>query len=214
MPSQVDICNAALIKVGQDIPIVAITENTKAGRAFNRVWARIVDLVLSERTWPWATKIQALALSSEDAPPGWTYRYVLPADCLTVLAVCDAYGARPLFSYVCNPDPCLPVPAPMFPFDIMAGDTTTCIVTDLEAAYLIFVSRIADTGRYPAPFVECLSGRLAMEVAPPLAGELGLRMAGALQQGYEYSLMKAGAHAFNQGRDYEATTPAIVARGG
>lgn len=214
--SQVDICNAALVKIGQDIPISAITEQTKAARVFNRVWTRCLEMVLSERTWPFAVKAVALALVDEAPPPGWSLRYARPADCISAKMVCDEGGVRTGITITCTPQSDTGFMAPLVspvPFDTIYGEQGTSIVTDLDDAYLIYVSRVTDTSRFPPPFVEALTSRLAMEAAPSLAGELGLRLAGSLQQGYEFSLAKAGAHGMNEYRDEDYTTPAVASRG-
>lgn len=221
MSSQVDICNAALIKIGQDAPIAALAEGTKAGRAFNRVWDRVLDLVLTAHPWPFALDAQALAPSPDPLFPGWAYRYVVPATCMTALAVCGAAGVRAgvsAYSRGWDTDPAYPV-MPGFDgradYEMVYGTQGTDLVTDQAEAYLIFASRATDVERFPPLFAEALACRLAAEVAPPLAGELGIRLRQTLLQDYAMALSMAITHGFNQSRDQlQPMTPSRAARGG
>jgi hypothetical protein len=217
--SQVDLCNAALIKIAQDIPIAAMSESSKAARAFTRVYGSALDLVLTEHPWPFTLKAVALSPSPDAAFPGWAYRYDEPSDCLTKLAVCSSDGVRAglaaasLWSY--DGGQALPLGDGRVDFETVWGSQATNIVTDLSGAYLIYSMRVVDIGRFPPLFCEALSCQLAVAVAPALAGELGVRLAQKLQQDYEVARAKAIAHGFNESRDrQQATTPSVAARGG
>lgn len=212
--SKVDLCNAALIKIGQDIPIAAMAESTKAARAFARCFDRVLDLVLARHPWPFTITAVALAPSPDAAFPGWTYRYDVPSDCLTALAVCGADGVRATVSSLSRCG-ALPRIDGRVDFDTVTGSQATNIITDQPEAYLVYSARITDVGRFPSLFCEALVCRLGMEVAPALAGELGVRMAQTLMQNYEMARAEAIAHAFNEARDQlQADTPSIAARGG
>ncbi len=217
--SQVDICNAALIKIGQDIPIAAMSESSKAARAFTRVWDRILELVLSEYPWPFTVKTQALALVSEDAPAGWAYRYAYPSDCVTLLAVTDGdSAAAALTGSPWNPDwlNAFMLQRNMrYAFQTAYGEQSQSIVSDLESAFAIYASRVTEVGRFSPKFAEALICRLAWEVAPALAGEVGLRMATqALPNAYIFALSAAKAAASNESLEtIEVVAPSIAARG-
>ena len=215
MASQVDICNAALVKLAQDIPIAAMSETSKAARAFNRCWDSVRDQVLAEHPWPWSVKAVALALDTEDPTPGWEYRYTYPDDCLTALGVCSEAGVRAGISRLTRRDEWAMQVDGRVSFDVVYGEQSTGIVADQEDAYLIYASRVTETPRYPPLFVDALACRLALEVAPALAGELGLRMGQKLREDYEISRSKAIAHGFNESRELiDVTTPSRAARGG
>ncbi len=204
MASQVDLCNAALVKLAQDIPIAAMSEQSKAARAFTRVWDRTRDLVLAEHPWPFSVRAIALALDAEAAYPGWAYRYAYPADCLQALAVCDEGGVREALSQ-----------SNRQAFEVVHGTQQTCIATDLALAYLVYSAQITDVSRFPPLVAETLACRLAMEVAPALAGEFGKRLALSLREDYEIARSKAIAHGFNESREVvQAPTPSLAARGG
>lgn len=218
MASQVDICNAALVKIGQDVPIVSLSENTKAGRTFSRVWSRALDHVLAEHPWPFSITAEAMQLSTEAEFPGWAYRYEEPANCLTKLAVCSENGVRATVSAALDwtyaDSRRLPYGDGRAPFETVYGAQATCIVTDLDEAFLVYAARVSDTDRFPPKVVEALACRLAIEVAPALAGELGLRLGQALEQRYAVALNSAIVHALNEAHpDPMPVAGSVAARG-
>lgn len=215
--SRTDIANAALIKLAQDIPIAALTERTKAGILLNRLFDPMLDLVLSAHAWPFALKSVALAELAEAPLPGWGYRYSYPSDCVNAIALTDEGGIRGTVSTVvatwCE-DNAHTFRDGRLAYEVVYGDQDTSIVADLEDAYLIYVSRVDNASRYPAPFQEALACRLALEAAPPLKGELGLREAPRLRENYLMAVAEAKAHGFNESRDpVQPMTPSVAARG-
>lgn len=218
MASRTDIANLALFKLAQDIPIASLTERTKAGIALNRVFDPMLDLVLSMHAWPFALKSVALAELVEDPLPGWAYRYSYPSDCVNALALTDEGGIRGTTSAIAT-QWCEERAAQWRDgrnaFEVVYGDQDTSIVADLEDAYLIYISRVTNASRYPAPFVEALACRIAMEVDGVIRGaEVALRAAGEMRNNYLMALAEAKAHGFNESRDgIDYTTPSVAARG-
>lgn len=218
MASKVDIINLALGKLAQDVGIAAVSDATKQARAFNRIWDPMRDLVLAERNWPWAVKSLALSLATEAPQPGWEYRYTYPNDCITAIAVTDEAGLRSArrLSRFCDEDYVRSMHASgAYDWETSYGTQDASINTDVEAAYLVYIVRVEDTGRYPAHFVDALAWRLAIEAAPQIIGEVGLNARDRMTQSYEDALSRAAAHAYNEGRSEQGyTTPAIAAREG
>lgn len=218
MASRTDIANAALFKLAQDIPIAALTERSKAGIALNRVFDPMLDLVLSAHAWPFALKYVALAEQTEDPMPGWQYRYTYPSDCVNALALCDEGGIRGTMSAVASTwcdETAARFRDGRLAFDVGYGDQDTSIFADLEDAYLIYVSRVTNASRYPAPFAEALACRIAMEVDGAIRGaEIALRAANEMRSNYLMALAEAKAHGFNESREtVEPLTPSVAARG-
>lgn len=215
--SKVDLANATLVDLAQDIPIAAFSDATKHARLFNRSFDRIRDLLLAEHAWPFAVTSVALALQAQDPLPGWTYRYAYPSDCLNALAVTDENGIRAgmaMASSGSDSQPWMVWRNGQQAFQIVHGTQDTSIVTDLERAYLIYVSRVEDVGRYPPKFAEALVKRMAWQLAPAVMGELGFKAQDRLRQNYEIARAEAIAHAYNEAREtIEFTTPSLAARG-
>lgn len=218
MASKVDIINLALGKLAQDVGIAAVSDATKAARVFNRLWDPMRDLVLAERNWPWAMKSMALAVASEAAQPGWAYRYTYPNDCITAIAVTDEAGLRMTrrLARFCDEDYLQSIHSVgAYDWETSYGTQDASINTDVEAAYLVYVLRVEDTGRYPAHFVDALAWRLAIEAGPQIIGEVGLNARDRMMDNYTDALSRAAAHGYNEGRSEQGyITPAIAAREG
>ena len=200
MTSKVDICNLALAKLSQDITIASMSERSKEARTFSRLWDPMRDLVLADREWPFAVKAVRLALDPEDPLPGWTYRYSRPNDCITALAVTDDRGMRNgrVLSQWCDP---LFRGRHSIPYQQVHGSQGTGFVCDAPEAFLIYVSRVDDPGRFPAHFVDALACKLAEEAAPAIIGDRGFASKEGLKRLYLLALTVAAAHDFNESED-------------
>lgn len=207
--SKIDICNAALIKLGQDIRIVTFGEQTKAGRLFAVIWDRVLAHVLADCAWPFATKAVSLALLNESAL-GWEYAYSYPEDCLNAITVCTEDGVRSAARCARAGN----VYPNAYEFEVMRGEQGAMIATDLADAKLVYSSSMDDTSRFPPLFVEALACRLAIEAASSLASEIGLRLGPQLEQKYLAAKFSASAHDMNEGNDQrDAFSPTLASRG-
>jgi len=85
MASDLDICNAALTKVGAN-QITSRTENSAGAKAVNAVYDRKRKALL--RKHPWSFAIKRASLAQDANPPLFnrTYQYQLPSDWLRLLA--------------------------------------------------------------------------------------------------------------------------------
>lgn len=178
MANQLDIFNLALFKLGQAVGTVPnINDESKAADVLKSLWEPMRDIVLSDRVWPWSLRLQALAVvDDEDPQPGWGYRYALPNDCLTAVALTDENGMRQIrsMSVFANAAMMRNYGRWLYDWELAYGLTGTVINTDTVNALLAYVVRVEDAGRYPAHFVNALALRLAAEAAPPLIGDVGL----------------------------------------
>lgn len=209
MPSKMDVWNSALAKLGQDVRVSSPNELTKHAKALNVAWDRVLDYVLADGLWPFAVTHAALALVAEPAA-GWAYRYDAPNDCITALAVSDVGGIRQYRDIVLSKGV---VNGPMF--ESQYGEQGRTIITDVEGAHLLYVKRVEDTGRFPPLFVEALACRLALDIAPVVAGEIGIRLAGALEEKYAVTRDRAVVHDFNEsGERTDFASPTLASRGG
>lgn len=213
MASQVDICNLALGKLAQDKAIASLSEQSKEARLFGRVWDIKRDEVLADAMWPFALTFVALAQASDAPLLGWAYRYARPADCLTLVAVTDEDGMRlgRRLGDWCDPAGWLRQ-SHAYDYEVTYGEQSSCVCTDIESAYAVYITRIEDTGRYPPKFVEALACKLAEEIAPALIGDAGMNKKGDLKQLYMMALSNASAHDFNESAASPSVTPAILAR--
>lgn len=219
MPSQTDIINLALFKLGQDQTITSINESSKAARIFNRLWEPTRDIVLADGVWPWAMKAEQLAQSVTTDTGGWGYRYARPNDCITAWAITDVGGLRAARGFggmacFCGDMSESPLRGFIGDFEQVYGAVETEILTDTAEAYLVYTVRVEDTGRYPAHFVDALASRLAADAAGAMIGDVGLNAKPRLMQEYQLARSIAATHDYNEGQQsVRYTTPSMAARG-
>ena len=89
MSTDVDICNLALLDLGQP-SISSIGDDTKAGRAFSVAYEPTLQELLRDHPWNFARKRIVLAPDSAAPAFGWDNRFKLPSKCVRVLEVNDA----------------------------------------------------------------------------------------------------------------------------
>ncbi|HAA91643.1 MAG TPA: hypothetical protein DCS82_01035 [Rhodospirillaceae bacterium] len=91
MASEVEICNAALSKIGisGNNRITSLSQNTKNAKACDERYATLRDLLLEQHTWNFATKRLQLAASSTAPSYEFEYSFPLPPDWIRTIEVHD-----------------------------------------------------------------------------------------------------------------------------
>jgi len=164
MASEVQICNVALSRLGED-PIISLTEDSKAGRACNLVFTDIRDSLLRAHPWNFAVARASLAQLTTTPVYGFNYEYQLPTDCLKVLKT-DPEGD-----------------------DIDFKIEGRKLLTDEATINILYISRVTDPVQYDPIFMEVFSAKLAAELAVSLTDSITL--ADFLHQKYEKVLSEA-----------------------
>ena len=191
MADTVEIYNLALLHLGAK-PCTAIDDGSAGANAITRAWATAVKAILSAANWDFALK-QAELVQGSTPLFGYDYSYTLPSDFLKALKLSG------------NADG--------FQWEIKDG--VLCI--DLDSAdgdgyevELEYVAYITDVTLFPAFFVEALSYKLAIMVAPALLGQSdGLNAKRALEEFYQLALQNAAfVTAQNQNVNVPGTTAA------
>jgi len=138
MPSDVQICSSAAVLLG-DNSFSSFDESNTSRRA-NILWAQTRDMVL--RSHPWNCAIKRIALAPNAAAPvyGWTYAFLLPADCLRVLDADDAEHK-------------------------VEGRN---ILADTNPLYVRYVYRNDDVASYDVLLIAALTAAMAAELAYPI----------------------------------------------
>lgn len=192
MSTEVEICNRALSRIGIDQYIEALDDPKSDAVNCNLHYHPCRREVLQDYDWPFARKMQTLALVS-DTVPGWAYAYRYPTDCLTVLKVA------------------LQETDDSVPYIIMGDedDNSRLIVTDLQLACCVYTYDVKDVNQMPEAFRSALSWRLAAELA--LAMRADAQRASFAQDQYLAAVSRAGAHAFNESPGPARAKPATVA---
>lgn len=162
MPSQIELYNLALLRVGQGKTLESLTEDSQAADVLNLVYPLAVDIVLAEGPWPFAQRRAAL-VPLGPGPAGWARQYALPADCLVPGELWA--GTRPT-----RPDEAIP-------YEVVAlqdedGEPLgSALNADRDGATLLYTARVRNPELYPPLFADALAWKLASMAAAPLTGD-------------------------------------------
>lgn len=192
--SLVGLCNLSLSLLGAQA-IAALDEASPEARACALHLTPCLEAVLRDHPWNFATRRVVLAPVAGLTPPGWTYAYALPPDCLLARELVVPAGAAPArFS---------------LEYDPQAGRV---LLTDLGGAALVYTTRTEDVAGFDPLFVQALGWRLAAHLAMPLTRDRALmQMAQTL---YLNTLSQAQRADANEGVPETPRDPSwIAARG-
>lgn len=134
MSTETGIANSALIKLGAS-RIASIDDDTPTARIMKEQYPKIRDAVL--RSHPWNFAIKRVQLAEVAVPPAFGFErgFQIPNDCLRVLEIdsqSDEWQKE--------------------------GDQ---IVSDANAIYIKYISKITESGKFDSCFSEALAAMLA-----------------------------------------------------
>ena len=145
MASEVQICNLALTKIGED-QISSLTDNSKAARLCNLHYEPLRDAVLRGHLWNFAIKRVILALSTNTPAFDYAYQHALPVDYLRAFDVNLISAAE---------------------WKIENG----FLLSDSDEVTLKYIARITDPDLFDVLFRDCLAARIAAELAQPITDD-------------------------------------------
>lgn len=151
--TRLSLYNGALLECGER-SIASLEENGETRRLLDRAWeANLVDSVLMDGQWKFATRTVELVASTDVTPPfGYLKAYDKPADHIRTVGLCsDPYMNCPLLAYAQEQD---------------------YFFTDAEPIYMSYVSNDAqyggDLSRWPTDFVQYVHVYLASRIIKKL----------------------------------------------
>lgn len=150
MASKTEVCNRALIKLGQFRVSNVDTDPTSSARVLSEIYLSVLYGAL--QTFPWNFSIKRTDLSASTEAVSWGVsktKYPLPADCLQLLEI---YG---------DPD-----------YSVENGNI---ICDETGVIYVKYISKIEDAGEFPPIFVEFFSSLLAIESCERITGDKNLK---------------------------------------
>jgi hypothetical protein len=163
VPSQVDVANLALVKLG-DQQITTFEDDSAHARVVKLLYPRVIDAVLRDHKWRFAVRQATLAELA--GAPIWRYahRFQLPTDpyCLRIIRVSTE----------------APELGDAERWEIQGRE----ILTNAESVNIEYIARIADPLQWDVQFLDAVVERLASELAMPITNTPTLR--GQLLQGY------------------------------
>lgn len=151
MATEVDICNAALLKLGQgtgNLIVASLAEDSRNAKLCNALYAKKRDELLRSHVWNFA--IARVALSRNLTAPAFAFAhaYDLPADWIRTVTVHNNEDGIGTIAYR------------------LEGQQ---ILTDVEEVYLKYVKRVTDPDAMTPDFREALATLLAWDLALPVA---------------------------------------------
>lgn len=189
MASEVDICNIALARLGDDATVSSIDppEGSPQAEHCARFYTVARDSLLEMHPWRFATRrapLAALAVNSY----GWAFAYAAPTGAIRLLGVLPPTGADALKADATQP----------YETESTA-DGASIILTNQQGASVRFIARVTDTTTFSPLFVDALAWLLASYLAGPvIKGDAGVAMARACAQSFAVALANARVSDANQ----------------
>jgi len=151
MTSPVDICNLALTSLGQ--PTVTAIDPPDTNSKSARLCAQLYPLMRDEmiRKHPWRRLKRRAQLAASVVAPLWGYttKYPLPADCITLIEI-----------YVGDD--------PLREWDV-EGDFILC--NETAALNIRYIATSTDPNEWDPLLINAIAYRLAVDLAEPLTGD-------------------------------------------
>jgi len=205
MTSQVEIANLALANLGNARGIDSFNEESAEAAVVSRFFNLSLERTLAEFPWPFATKSQTLALTT-DSHPEWDYVYAYPNDCLSAQYIAteglaNLHGSwRELEMEWENRTPVHPARLRVrFQVALSPSGNGRVILTNEDDAILIYTAQVTDPTIYPPNFTEALVHRLAYDVCMPITADAQLKQ--AILEQYRLVVGAAKATAFNESEE-------------
>jgi len=175
MVAPVDICNAAIVRLGGQ-QVTSLLENSVEAISLNSQYDIVRRNLLRSHPWNFATRRMALAQDLTRPPFGYGFSYNLPADYLRVLAtndqiVCPYYRrlGGDFNGYV------------TVNHSVDVGDGSSYkiegkkLMSNDGTMKIIYTADITDTNLFDPSFVELMAIRLAMVTSFNITGSVQTR---------------------------------------
>lgn len=186
MASEVDICNLALARLGDNATVASIDPPEGSAQAEHcaRFYPVARDSLLEIHDWKFATRRVLLAQLTADTW-NWSYAYAEPAEVLKLLAVLPGSSSSDSETqeYEAETD----------------ENGSQIILTNQEGASLRYIAHVTDTTVFSPLFVDALAWLLASYLAGPvIKGDAGAAMAKSCLQSFMLALSNAKVSDANQ----------------
>ena len=150
MVSTVDVINVALRRVGSS-RIVSLTEDSASATVANDLFDRVLDDLLRQHAWNFATRRAKLAQLSSEPTFEFDHAYTIPADWIRTVSVHpNSAGAGTMF------------------YREEQLDDKRVILTSADEVFLRYIARVTDPNLWTTDFRNAVSMTLARDFAIPL----------------------------------------------
>lgn len=198
MSSEVDICNLALSRLGDEATVSSIDPPEGSAQADHcaRFYSIARNALLEMHDWSFSKYRRTLALKTTDVS-GWDYVYAYPADCIKITAVLPAESRTD---------------ASTEEYEItLDTDGLRCIRTNLEDATIVYQRLVTDTNRFSFLFTDALAWLLAAYLAGTVyKGKTGAEMTQNMMNGFRLTFAQATMSDANQKHHDTEQTPSWI----
>ncbi len=150
MVSTIDVVNVALRRVSAS-RIVEFTDDSASATVANALFSEVLDDLLRQHAWNFATKRAKLAQLSETPTFEFDHAYTMPANWIRTVSVHpNSAGAGTML------------------YREEQLDNKRVILTSADDVYLRYIARVTDPNLWPPDFRNALSMTLARDFAIPL----------------------------------------------
>lgn len=198
-----ELSNEALLRAGITRTIQDIDENSNDARVCKRVFQQVLEGLLAEYNWRFATRFERLALVAKGlegtgAADIWAFIYTYPNDCISLHDV-RPVRTRPATSsetgkmlYYVDPAEFFDgrLSHPVWRYEILMSDSGRVVACNIPNAYAKYTSNSISTNNYPPLFREAMIYRMAAALVVALASGKEA-FANQLMQQYVYFKSKA-----------------------
>lgn len=151
MVADVDVVNSALRLIGGG-RIPNLTDDAPPAPAANDVYSNLLDDLLRQHLWNFATKREKLGQLSTAPTFGFDHAYAVPSDWIRTVS---AHPSDGLYDRM------------VYKEELVAG--VRAIVTSADEVFLRYVSRVTDPNLWSADFRRAMVSALARDLAVPVA---------------------------------------------
>lgn len=173
--SEIEICNSALIKIGQN-RITGFTDDSKAARICAEQYAKCRDELLMSHPWNFAmarVELAALTTTPVQVDDTYTYQFQLPSDCLRVWKTS--------------------LPGVDDPWSVEGG----ILLAEVNTIKIQYIRRVTEPGLFSAQFAEVLAWRIAWDISYAITQKLTLTE--MMMNGYQKMLSQARTYDSQEG---------------
>lgn len=189
MASDLDIANMALFHLGVTGAPIAdlVTDRTKEAKAVRRFFSQVREEALRDYPWGFATHIDQLALVEEEPTTEWLFAYRYPDNCLTIRRMLPLSSTA--VSFFNAPTVRYPlIDKKLAKYRIGRDNVGKLVYTNMEAPVAEWTELLTDPTDYPPDFIQAMSLKLAMYIAPAVTGGDKLKLGDRAGQLYVRAL--------------------------
>ena len=196
MATEVDICNVALARIGDEATLTGIDpdEGSPQAEHCERFFPMCLNVMLESYPWRFALTRANLAALKKANENELFNRFVVPSDCRKIVNVYDASLAMNTLGTKLVPD---------MPYSVEMYQGQRVIICNAEDICLRYITSNTPVSLFPSDFCDALAWLLASYLAGAIIpGTNGAKMAQAMKEFYESALAVARSNDSRQSNEW------------